>query len=176
MSIDTVQLFLALLAVVAAAGTVYVLASWITGRTDVLDQISSSALMLAWLVATTATAGSLYLSEVAGYNPCRLCWWQRYAMYPLILVLGFAIIRRVRIATWVGLAMTTVGAGIATYHVIIQRLPDLGSGACSVSAPCTGRYMEELGFITIPTMALVGFITIGVLLSLRLTRDTEVAP
>lgn len=175
MSTDTVQLFLALLAVIAAVGTVYVLVVWVSRRDTALEQVRSAALGLGWLVATTATAGSLYLSEVAGYNPCRLCWWQRFAMYPLIVVLGFAILRRNRVASWVGLAMTTIGAGIAGYHTVLQRLPSLDSGACSVSTPCTGIYMKELGFITIPNMALVGFITIGVLLSLRLTRDKEVA-
>lgn len=175
MSTETVQLFLALLAVLAAAGTVYVLVNWAMGRREVLDQLSSTAVLIAWLVATTSTVGSLYLSEVAGYDPCRLCWYQRYAMYPLILVLGYALLRRNRIATIVGLAMAGIGAAIAGYHVALQRLPDLDVGSCSATNPCTGRWMEELGFITIPTMALVGFIAIGVLLTLRLRFDAEVA-
>ena len=174
MSTDTVQLFLALLAVIAAAITVYVVVIWVARRRSALDQVSSVALVIGWLVATTSTLGSLYLSEIAGYTPCRLCWWQRFAMYPLILVLGYAILRRSRIASWLALAATTVGAGLAAYHTLLQRFPDLDAGTCSISHPCTSIYIEELGIFTIPTMALVGFITIGVLLSLRLTRDREV--
>ena len=35
-------------------------------------------------------AGSLYFSEVANYVPCRLCWFQRIAMYPLAVILLIA--------------------------------------------------------------------------------------
>ena len=52
------------------------------------------ALALAWLVALTATLGSLYLSEVVGFAPCLLCWYQRIAMYPLAVVLGMALLDR----------------------------------------------------------------------------------
>lgn len=174
MSIETVQLFLALLAVLAAAGSVFILGAAVFRRRDLLEALRSTAVPLAWLVATTSTAGSLYLSEIAGYEPCRLCWYQRFAMYPLILVLGYAILRNSRAATWIGLVMSGIGMGISGYHVALQRLPDLDMGTCSLDVPCTGIYVEELGFITIPTMALVGFITIGVLLAVRLRPNPEV--
>ena len=45
--------------------------------------VDDAALWIAFLVAATATAGSLYFSEVADFVPCRLCWFQRIAMYPL---------------------------------------------------------------------------------------------
>ena len=53
----------------------------------------SNRLYLAWVVALVATLGSLYLSEVRGYQPCILCWYQRIAMYPLSLLLGIAAFR-----------------------------------------------------------------------------------
>ncbi|MYB29272.1 MAG: disulfide bond formation protein B, partial [Acidimicrobiaceae bacterium] len=34
-------------------------------------------LPLALAIATVSTAGSLYYSEVAGYLPCEMCWYQR---------------------------------------------------------------------------------------------------
>lgn len=175
MSIETVQLFLALLAVLAAAGTVVILGVAVVRRRDLLEQLRSSALALAWAVATTSTAGSLYLSEVAGYEPCRLCWYQRFAMYPMVLILGYAIYRRSRSAAWTSMVLSGIGIGIAGYHVALQRIPDIGDGSCSVDVPCTGIYVEELGFITIPTMALVGFVTIGVLLAVWLRPEVEVA-
>lgn len=175
MSIETVQLFLALLAVLAAAGTVFIIGAALLRRRDLLEQLRSSVLVLAWAVATTSTAGSLYLSEVAGYQPCRLCWYQRFAMYPLVLVLAYAIYKRSRYAAWTAMVASGIGLGIAGYHVALQRLPNLGDGSCSVDVPCTGIYVEELGFITIPTMALVGFITIGVLLAVWLRPGVEVA-
>ena len=41
-----------------------------------------------------AMLGSLYYSEVAGFMPCEYCWYQRIAMYPLVVILGIAIVRR----------------------------------------------------------------------------------
>jgi len=34
---------------------------------------------------------------------------------------------------------------------------------CDPTAPCTILWVEEFGFLTIPTMALIGFITIALL-------------
>ena len=175
MSIETVQLFLALLAVLAAAGTVLILGVALLRRRRLLEHLRSSVLFLALAVATASTAGSLYLSEIAGYEPCRLCWYQRFAMYPLILVLGYAIWKQSRYAAWTAMVVSGIGIGIAGYHVALQRIDGIGDGSCSVDVPCTGIYVEELGFITIPTMALVGFVTIGVLVAVWLRPEVEVA-
>ena len=43
-----------------------------------------SILAVCTLVASIATAGSLYFSEVMGLYPCDLCWIQRIGMYPLV--------------------------------------------------------------------------------------------
>ena len=48
-------------------------------------------LFLAWLLALVATAGALFLGEVMGKTPCVLCWYQRIAMFPLVLVLGIGL-------------------------------------------------------------------------------------
>ena len=53
-------------------------------------------MLLAWIVATVTTLGSLYYSEHAGFVPCELCWYQRIVMYPLVIVLGVAWLRRDR--------------------------------------------------------------------------------
>ena len=49
-------------------------------------------LLLAWLVALSATLGSLFLGEVMGMEPCVLCWYQRIAMYPLVLILAVGVL------------------------------------------------------------------------------------
>ena len=38
--------------------------------------------------------GSLYLSEGAHLPPCKLCWYQRIAMYSLAVILVVAVVRR----------------------------------------------------------------------------------
>ena len=53
------------------------------------DFFGPHAVLLAWLVALTCTLGSLYYSERAHFIPCKLCWYQRIGMYPLVVILGW---------------------------------------------------------------------------------------
>lgn len=175
MSNDAAQLFFALLALIAATGTLGVLVAWATGRRDALGALAPVALTMAWLVATTATAGSLYISEVIGYQPCRLCWYQRFAMYPLVVIIGVAAIARRRSLAVSGAVLAVIGGGISTYHVLIQRFPSLEGSSCAAELPCNAIWIEEFGFLTIPTMALIGFITIIAMTAVWLTNRQEVA-
>jgi len=121
--------------------------------------VADYGLALAALVAIGATAGSLYFSEGAGFVPCELCWYQRIAMYPLAPILAIATVRRdTDVARYV-LPIAVVGAGLSIYHVQLQAFPDQGS-ACSLDAPCTAKWVEALGFVTIPVMALISFLLI----------------
>lgn len=126
-----------------------------------------AALWLTFLVAATAMAGSLYFSEVAGFIPCVLCWYQRIAMYPLVVILLIAAIRDDPGVTRYVLPVAVIGAAISAWHIGVQRLPGLPSGSCSLDVPCSSIYVQVLGFITIPTMALAGFLGIITLLLLR---------
>lgn len=122
----------------------------------------------ACLLATVAMASSLYLSEVVGLVPCSLCWYQRFAMYPLVLILGVGAAMGDPRVWRVGLPVSVIGLGIAIYHVSIQWQPSLDVGACSSGAPCTGRYVAVFGYISIPTMAGSVFLAItGLLLLVR---------
>lgn len=118
------------------------------------------ALPLATAIAVVSTAGSLLLSEVAGYVPCTLCWYQRIAMYPLTIVLGVASVRGDRQVWRTTLSIVTVGSAISIWHIAIERNPALG-GVCDPAAPCAVRWVEEFGVLTLPTMALVAFVAIG---------------
>jgi hypothetical protein len=122
------------------------------------------ATWLAVLVALAATAGSLIYSEWFGFEPCRLCWYQRIAMYPLVPVLAVGAIRRDPAIRFYGLPLSLVGAGIAIWHYLLQTFPELDTGACSVGVPCTAKYVNEFGFVSIPLMALSAFALISVLL------------
>lgn len=126
--------------------------------------IGPYALWLAWLVAATSMAGSLYFSEIGGLVPCAFCWYQRIAMYPLAVILLIAAVRQDWGIRPYVTAIAAIGAVIAAYHTLLQRLPGLPSGSCSVTVPCSTIDLERFGFITIPVMALVGFVTVLVLL------------
>ena len=173
MSLLAVSNFLAILTLVAGVGSLAVIGLRIAAAVaeaprrwlGALREVAGPyALWLAWLVAATAMAGSLYFSEVAGLIPCTLCWYQRIAMYPLAVILLVAALRRDFGARPYATALAGIGAVISAYHVLLQRIPDLPSGSCSLQAPCTAIDLERFGFVTIPVMALVGFATILVLL------------
>lgn len=119
-------------------------------------------LLSMWVVALIATAGSLYFSEVRGYIPCTLCWVQRIFMYPLVLVIGIAYVQKnVRIAATT-LIFSVIGGCISIYHYGLQKLDFLADSAPSCGqVPCTGEYINWLGFITIPFLALIAFILLA---------------
>jgi disulfide bond formation protein DsbB len=168
MSVDAASLFFALLALAclaAVAAVVVGAVAWRLAPSDRLlalrSDLGRAAVPLAWVVATVATLGSLYYSEVADFVPCRLCWYQRICMYPLALVLGVAALRRDRDVRFYVAPLAAVGAAIAAYHSWIQAYPPSGgSSFCTLDAPCTERYVWELGFVSLPLMALSAFVFI----------------
>ena len=124
-------------------------------KTQVL--VKKHGLWLAFLVALTATLGSLYFSEILGYEPCRLCWFQRILMYPQVLLLGLALSYRDRKIGRYVVPLSVIGACISIYHYVIQRTGPL---VCNVGVPCTSQYTFNYGYITIPMMALTAFLMI----------------
>ena len=102
---DAVSLFLALLAVLAESAVVGAVVLSVGGRLSpqlararpaAATAVPPQALGLALAVAAVATAGSLYFSEVAHFTPCRLCWYQRFCMYPLVPLLAWGTWRQDR--------------------------------------------------------------------------------
>ena len=97
--------------------------------------------------------------------PCRLCWYQRIAMYPLPVLLGIAWWKRDAGIRRYVVPLALIGLLISTYHILVERFPSLeDSGVCEVSNPCTIRWVERFGFVTIPTMAFAAFALISGLL------------
>lgn len=121
------------------------------------------ALPLAWVVAVGATAGSLWYSEVKNFVPCDFCWYQRIAMYPLAVVLARVPWHRGAAAARYLLPLPVIGAAVSIYHYQLQLFPEQSS-SCSVSVPCTGKWIEVWGFVTIPLLALGAFALIVMLL------------
>ena len=118
----------------------------------------------AWLVALTATAGSLYLSEVVGFAPCVLCWYQRIAMYPLVFVLGVGLWRRDTGVWRFAIPLPVAGFLISAYHVALQYQPSLELIPCEEGVPCTARYVAVFGVVSIPVMAGAAFLLITAIL------------
>ena len=98
-----------------------------------------------FLVASIATGGSLFFSEVAGFIPCELCWYQRICMYPLSIISLLAALANDR--------------RVARYLLLIENGVVEQAKACLLSAPggCATKWINEFGYMTIPTLALTGF-------------------
>ncbi|MGA7097565.1 MAG: disulfide oxidoreductase [Acidimicrobiia bacterium] len=160
---NTLVAILSLVALVAAIGLlIYRL---VKGR-DAARLLGDRAIWLAWVVALVSTAGSLFYSEVIGFEPCRLCWFQRIAMYPMAVILLVGAIRRERQVKFYALPLSLGGLAISIWHYLIQAFPALEGGGSCGAVPCSARYVEVFGFISIPFMAGAGFIVISVLLAL----------
>jgi hypothetical protein len=172
---ETAQLFFGLLTLAAAAGALSVIVLRIAaaagneGAARLGTSISDAGVWLAFLVATGATLGSLYFSEVADFVPCRLCWFQRIAMYPLSVILLVGALRKDAGVRWYAVPLATIGAAISGWHTLIEWRPALDNGQCELTGPsCTFVWFREFGFLSLATMALIGFLTILILLLVRI--------
>ena len=181
MSVVTVATFLGLLSVAVFLGVLGALVLWLMDRIGLvpgaIDGLRGAlrpiAPWLALVIAVTAMGGSLYFSEVVKFVPCVLCWYQRIAMYPLVVVLGIAAVRGDRGVVRYAGPVAAIGALISVWHIGVQRLPGVPSGSCSLDAPCSAIQIEVLGFVTIPVMALAAFLGILTLLLLNASGDIE---
>lgn len=120
-------------------------------------------LYLAFALALIATAGSLFFSEILHFPPCVLCWYQRIAMYPLIFIFGVGILRKDKDVDLYAWPLIIIGTLVGLYHNLLyyQVLPE-AAAPCAVGFSCTTIFIEWLGFITIPFLSLLAFLTLGV--------------
>lgn len=126
---------------------------------------AGTPLFLAWLVALAATAGALFLGEVMGKTPCVLCWYQRIAMFPLVLVLGVGLFDGDARSARYALPLAWVGWSLALYHCLVfwGVISEVLS-PCRQGVSCADAELQVAGFVPIPLLSLVAFSAILVLL------------
>ena len=129
--------------------------------------INSYLPYMAWVIALVSTVGSLFFSEVMGLPPCVLCWYQRIAIYPLVLIIGTGIIMRDGQMRNYTLPLCLAGLAVSVYHNLLYYgiIPE-SMTPCSQGVPCAERQIEWLGFITIPLMGLAAFLGLALCLLL----------
>lgn len=123
-------------------------------------ELQGQGAALGAVVAVLAAAGSLWYSEGAHFPPCELCWYQRIAMYPLAAVLVLAAVRRDRGVRPYALLLAGGGLTVSLWHNYVETFPERHAGGCDPANPCTIRWVEGLGFWTIPRMAAVCFLLV----------------
>ncbi|MBP3953639.1 disulfide oxidoreductase [Bacillus suaedae] len=136
--------------------------------------IRQYALYIAWLVSVVATLGSLYFSEIKEFIPCELCWYQRIFMYPLVVILGIGTFQDDSSVKKFVLPLAIIGWSISLYHYLIQKVPGFAPiKPCVSGVPCSAEYINWLGFMTIPFLALTAFSLIIIFLTLAKTNKTN---
>jgi disulfide bond formation protein DsbB len=117
---------------------------------------------VAWMISLVAMLGSLFFGEVMKLPPCTLCWYQRICLFPLPLLMAVAIVRR-DTAELVAYAapLAAVGAVIAGYHNLVDYgVVSEALTPCAQGVSCRTRYVEWLGFVTIPLLSFGAFVSI----------------
>jgi len=130
-------------------------------------------LFAVWIVATVATLASLFFSEVMDVPVCSLCWYQRIAMYPLVLILALGLFpyepKVVRFAA----ALAAVGWLIALFHVLVVAgvVPERVQ-PCVQGIPCSETHIALFGFLNIPVLSLLTFSLIVAMLFLSRRKES----
>lgn len=143
-----------------------------------MNKIAGYAGYVAFGMALIATLSSLYLSEILHWTPCILCWYQRILMYPLVLIIGIAVIRRDNNWPITTLALASIGWLVALYHSLLQwGIVPSSLAPCTVGESCLVRHTAWFGFITIPFLSWVAFTVIIVMALIfwkGVTRDKRI--
>ncbi|MBI5134198.1 MAG: disulfide bond formation protein B [Candidatus Taylorbacteria bacterium] len=140
---------------------------------------SKNSLLVAFVASLAATLGSLAYSDIIGYEPCKLCWFQRIFMYPQVLIFGIALWRKEPFVRLYGLVLSILGALVALFHYLGQvGVNPLGLDCLAVgySASCAKNFVLTFGYVTIPMMALSAFVLMSLALTLSLKADKASAP
>jgi disulfide bond formation protein DsbB len=128
---------------------------------EIIAFISKWATSLSLLVAALGVSGSLLYSNLVGFEPCELCWWQRIFLFPQAVIFLIAVIKKDVKAFWYAAPLSVLGGIVALYHTYIQLGGESSVLPCtSAGGACAKVYVLEQGYITIPTMALTVFLYI----------------
>ena len=129
-------------------------------------------LFACWLIASGSALGSLFFSDVMGFTPCVLCWYQRIALFPLVLMLPMGLFPFDAKAAKFALPLTVTGLLTAVYHNLLYAgLIPKNIQPCAQGVPCTEKYIELFGFVSIPLLSLLAFAAMTALLIIVKRRN-----
>ncbi len=172
---EIVNFVLGSLTVIGQALIVVIVFCLVTGKgKPFLNYLKSRSAVTAFVVTLFATLGSLTYSDIIGYEPCKLCWFQRIFMYPQVILFGLLLWKRDKLVNIFALILSSLGAVIALYHYLLQRgiAPSvLGCDAVGYSVSCVKDFVMQFGYITIPMMALTAFVLIGLFAFLAIESE-----
>ncbi len=140
---------------------------------SVLDFFASQAILFSFLITLCGAISSLFYSQIVGFVPCNLCWWQRIFLYPQVFILGFALWKKDIILEKISLLFSVIGTIIAAYNSYLQFGGSPLIPCAATAASCAQRYFLEFGYVTIPTMSLTAFGLIILFLLIKKTNNSS---
>lgn len=128
---------------------------------------AQTALLLAFLTALAATLGALFIGEVLGKMPCTLCWYQRIAMFPLVVLLGVAAWRNDLTVRLPATLLALAGLGLAARHSgLYAGIIPQAIAPCTKDGPsCTDAAAQTVLGLPLPYLSLLAFVAILACLS-----------
>jgi len=131
------------------------------------DTIQKGWLLLfsVWVLATISTFASLFFSEIMKLPVCSLCWYQRIAMYPLVVILPLALFPfDAKVTRYAGM-LVLFGWLTALFHALLVAgyIPE-NVKPCVQGIPCSETHLNIFGFLNMPMMSLLTFSIMGLLL------------
>ena len=131
----------------------------------IVSFLEQHGLWIGFALTLVGSALTLYYSEVLGLAACIMCWWQRICLYPQIVILGFAALKKDRNAALSSMALSVIGACVALYQHLLQ-MGVTSAAPCNAipGTDCAARFLFEFGYITFPLMAATLFAFLIVLM------------
>lgn len=174
MSLSAAERFFSLLALLAGAGAIgLVVLRLVPGGRPTLAMLAPAGRWLAFLVTGTATAGSLYFSEIQEFTPCRLCWFQRIFMFSLAVITFVGAVRRDPGVRRYAIPLAGLGICVSIYHYLVEWYPQLETDSCAISVPCSVPWYREFGFVTLSFSAMCGFAAVLALMTVVPSDDAS---
>ena len=130
-------------------------------------RINSKINFLCFLVASSATLGSLFFSDIMGFVPCNMCWYQRIFIYPLSILFLINLLYPDDNVYKYTFPIVVIGLLFAIYHnlLMLDIIPE-SMVPCSSGIPCSTEYINWFGFITIPSLSFIAYLMLFLLLVL----------
>src|SRR5450759_2914582 len=139
-----------------------------------LNESRWTLVFLAWLTATVATLGALFMSEIMALTPCVLCWYQRIFMFPLVVILALGLFPFDPKVVRYALPLGVIGLAVAAFHLllVVGYIPETLT-PCRQGVPCSTVQIEWFGFVTIPLLSFLAFLTVNALLLASFMRSPK---
>ncbi len=130
-----------------------------------MNNSSFNIVFFCFLIASIASLGSLFFSEVMKFVPCSMCWYQRIFMYPLVFIFLINIMYPDKKVIKYSLPLVLIGLIISIYHNLLMWdiIPET-IVPCVSGVPCSTVYINWFNFITIPLLSLSAYSSIFILL------------